>query len=73
MPDPTPGTSKATAAVSAAVIGGAVAKIVTRIIQHAWPWFLDENMADVVSTLSVGAVVWIATFATPHDIRNPST
>lgn len=73
MSDPTPGTSKATAAVSAAVIGGAVAKIATRIIEHAWPWFIDENMADVVSTLCVGAVVWIVTFLTPHDVRNPST
>lgn len=68
MADPTPGIAKAVSGTSAALIGGAVAKIVTRMITVAHPGFLDPDTADAIDVLATASIVGATTYLTPHTI-----
>lgn len=58
--------NKAIAAGSAALLGGAVMKILTRIINLRWPGFLDEGTTDALDTLVVGGIAYLGAYLIPH-------
>ena len=70
MADPTPGIAKAVTGTSAALIGGAVAKIIIRILQVSTPGFLDADVLDAIDVLSVAGIVGAATYIVPHSMGN---
>lgn len=76
MTDTTPGTTKAWTATGVALVGGAISKIVLRIIAHNWPWFLDPTTSDAIDDICTTIIVGAATYIVPHSIGtsppNPS-
>lgn len=60
------GMGKAYAAAGATVLGGALAKIVIRILNVRYPGFLDPGTIDALDTLFVGGLTTAAVYFTPH-------
>ncbi len=66
--DPTPGVAKAVTGTTAALLGGALAKVALKILSHQFPWLVDETTSDAIDVIAVAAVVGISTYAVPHKL-----
>lgn len=54
--------SKAIGAGGSALIGGALAKIVIKIVSVKWPSFIDPSIADAIETVFVGGIAFIGAY-----------
>lgn len=53
---------KAIGAGSAALIGGALAKIAIKAISLKWPTFIDPSIADAIDTVFVGGLAFFGAY-----------
>ena len=58
--------NKAYGAGGAALVGGAVAKLLIRLINFKWPGFLDDGTAGAIDTISVAALAGVGAWVVPH-------
>ena len=49
-----------------ALFGGAVAKIIIRLINYAAPGFLDETTSEAIDTIAVAGLAWAGAYFIPH-------
>ncbi len=66
------------AATGGVLIGGALAKLLLRVIKMKWPAFLDEEVADDIDILVVAGCTSIPAFVMhlinhQHDVPAPPT
>jgi hypothetical protein len=64
--DTTPGQTKAVVGAGTALIGGAIAKIVLRVLTVYFPAFLDQSTIDTIDDLCTAGAVYVATYLAPH-------
>lgn len=58
--------NKAYGAGGGALIAGALAKIVIRILNVKWPGLVDDGTADAIDTVFVGVVAFAGAYFVPH-------
>jgi len=62
-----PDMNKSFGAGGFALVGGAIAKIVIRVLNYKWPGFLDETTTDAVDDISVAGLAWFGAYIIPHS------
>lgn len=65
-PQAPPDLNKAYGAGGSAVVAGALAKILIRVVNSKWPGFLDESTTDAIDTLLVALVAFAGAYYVPH-------
>jgi hypothetical protein len=58
--------NKAYGAGGSALIGGAIAKIIIRVVNYKWPGLLDPSMTDGIDDVAVAAMAFIGAYLTSH-------
>ena len=60
-------TNKALGAGAATLFGGALAKIIIRVLNYKWPGLLDPNMTDGIDDLAVAGMAYYGAYFVPHS------
>ena len=58
--------NKAVAAGGTAFLGGAIARIVTRIVDAKWPGVIDAQTTSDIGSLVVAILTFVVTYLVPH-------
>lgn len=67
VPAPVGGdTNKALGAGAASLVGGAIAKIIIRVLNYKWPGLLDPSMTDGIDDVAVAAMAFYGAYLVPH-------
>lgn len=69
MPQAGKTLSSPAASTGGAIFGGAFAKILLRLIKIKWPGFLDDEVADDIDILVVGAFTAVPGFVTHYLVH----